>query len=144
MIEQEKFRRVARELIRIVHECDAGMKQGVFQYREEAQSGNPQRALGLLKRAVRLPYRVEARASEAVRKHGAARVNAALGAISTLTLADLQAVLEPLKNYSDLLVDRYRNQGWTAAQIASDIEASSADVDADEQVRIPQGYVDDM
>jgi hypothetical protein len=137
----EKKRRMAQALIKAVHECDAGMKQGVIYYRN-AQS--PAEALELLKRAARLPYRIEARAQALVAKYGAANVNAALATVSTLTLADLQAELDPLKAYSDTLKNHYQIGGWTKEQIAADIEANRADIDQDESAPIPGGYVDDF
>lgn len=141
MILEEKRNRMARAIIKLVHECDAGMKQGVKYYRNAV---NPAEKLNHLKRAARLPYRVEARIQALVTKYGAAQVNAALSQVSTLTLGDLQAELNPLKTYSDTLKDNYQSQGWTAEQIAQDIEANRADIDSDESAPIPTGYVDDM
>ena len=138
---QERQRRVAQAIIRAVHECDAGMKVGAGHYRN-AQS--QEEAIGLLKRAARLPYRVEARVAALVAKHGAAKINQALALVSTLTLADLQAELAPLKVYSDELKDKYQNQGWTLEQIAADIEATRADIDHDENAQIPPGYIDEF
>jgi hypothetical protein len=140
-IETEKRRRMALAVIKAVHECDAGMKQGVTYYRN---SQSPTEALELLKRAARLPYRVEARVQALVTKYGAATVNSALALVSDVTLADLQAELAPLKTYSDVLKDNYQNNSWTLEQIAADIEANRADIDQDESAPIPVGYVDDL
>jgi len=140
----EKNRRMALSIIRAVHECDAGMKQGVVYYRAAVASGNTVEALELLKRAARLPYRIESRVQPLVTKYGVANINNILAQVSNLTLADLQAELAPLKVYSDTLKDNYQNQGWTLEQIASDIETNRADIDREEAAPIPNGYVDDF
>jgi len=139
-LENEKKRRMALALIRAVHECDAGMKQGVVYYRN-AQT--PQEALDLLKRAARLPYRIEARAQALINKYGAAYLNSALSLVSSYTLSDLQSELAPLKIYSDTLKSNYL-AGATLDEIAADIEANRADIDQDESAPIPAGYVDDF
>jgi len=143
-LQAEKNRRMALAIIKAVHECDAGMKQGVVYYRDSVQRGDDVEALNHLKRAARLPFRVEARVQALVTKHTASVINSVLSQVSTLTLADLQAELNPLKAYSDTLKDNYQNQGWTAEQIASDIEANRANIDPDESAPIPGSYVDDM
>lgn len=135
---------MALAIIRLVHECDAGMKQGVKYYRHALQKGDTAEAADLLKRAARLPFRIESRVQALVTKYGAAAINAALSQVSTLTLSDLQAELDPLKTYSDTLKDNFQNQGWTQEQIALDIEANRADIDLDEQAPIPGDYVDDF
>lgn len=141
MLIEEKRNRMARAIIKIVHECDAGMKNGVQYYRNATTT---QEATGLLKRAARLPFRVEARIQALVTKYTAATVNVALFQVSTLTLSDLQAELASLKTYSDVLKDNFQNQGWTQEQIAADIEANRADIDQDETAPIPSGYTDDF
>lgn len=142
-IAQEKSRRMATAIIKAVHECDAGMRQGVVYYRNAVANNDPQ-ALDLLKRAARLPYRVEARVQALVTKYGAAAVNSALAEVLPVTLSDLSAELTPLKAYSDTLKDNYQNQGWTADDVANDIEATRATIDPDESAPIPAGYVDAM
>lgn len=137
----EKKRRMALALIKIVHECDAGMKQGVVYYRNAQSQAE---ALALLKRAARLPYRVEARAQSLVTKYGAANINAALALVSSETLETLNVELTRLKVYSDTLKAHYLNDGWTLEQIAIDIETNRADIDQDENAPIPAGYVDDF
>ena len=129
-------------MIRIVHECDVGMRLGVGYYRSSASAGRPD-ALDLLKRAARLPYRVEARIQEIVTKFGAAAVNAQLALVSGLSLADLQAELAPLKIYSDQIRTLYLG-GATLDEIADHIEANRAMIDPDEAVRIPTGYIDEF
>ena len=136
--------RMANEILRIVHECDAGMRNGVNYYRNALSQNNPTDALNMLKRAVRLPYRVEARIQSVIDKYGVAAVNSYLAVVSNLTVADLQAELAPLKVYSDTLTSHYQNDGWTQEQIASDIEANAGTVSEDELVPIPVSYVDDM
>jgi len=136
----EKKRRMAQAIIRAVHECDAGMKQGVVYYRN-AQT--PAEALELLKRAARLPYRIEARIQPLVTKYGTATINAALALVSTETLATLNAELTPLKTYSDQLKANYL-AGATLEEIAIDIETNRADIDYEEAAQIPPGYVDDF
>jgi len=143
MLAEEKQNRMARTIIKIVHECDAGMKQGVLYYRD-ALDRDPINAFDLLKRAARLPYRIEARVQALVTKYSASAVNTALAQVSTLTLSDLQTELAPLKVYSDTLKDNFQNQGWTQEQIATDIESNRADIDRDEAAVIPTGYADDF
>ena len=137
-----KQRRMATEMIRIVHECDVGMRLGAGYYRASVAVGHPD-ALDLLKRAARLPYRVEARIQTMITKFGAPSVNGALALVSTLTLTDLQNELAPLKIYSDALKSAYLG-GATLDQIADDIEANRAEVDPDERVVIPSGYIDEF
>lgn len=144
MLAEEKRNRMARAIIKVVHECDAGMKMGVRHYRDAQVSGRTAEATELLKRAARLPFRIEARIQDLVAKYSASAVNAALAQVSTLTLTDLQAELDPLKAYSDTLKDNFQNQGWTQEQIALDIETNRADIDQDESAPIPIGYVDDF
>ena len=136
------------EIVRIVHECDAGMRAGVRVWRNEVNHGNPN-AIDFLKRAVRLPYRVEARIQDQVTKYGASIINQALAQLApilgqAITLGDLASELNTLKTYSDTLKDNYLNQGWTAEQVAQDIEANAAQIDLDEKAPIPPAYVDDM
>lgn len=140
-LSEEKQRRMAFAIIKAVHECDAGMKQGIVYYRN---ASGPGEALGLLKRAARLPYRIEARVLALVATYTKPVLNAALAEVSTHTLASLQAELDPLKAYSDTLKDNFRNQGWTDEQIAADIEANRAEIDQDESMPIPVGYVDEF
>jgi hypothetical protein len=142
MFNEIKLRRMATEMIRIVHECDVGMRLGAGYYRSSAAAGHPD-ALDLLKRAARLPHRVEARIQTIITKHGAPAVNTALSLVSTLTLSDLQAELAPLKTYSDGLKTAYLG-GATLDEIADDIEANRAEVDPDERVAIPSGYTDEF
>jgi len=134
--------RMANSIIRIVHECDAGMKQGVQYYRAAVTAGDAVEATAQIKRAARLPHRVQARIQPLITKHGNAEMNAALALVSTQTLATINAELNPLKAYSDTLKDNFRNQGWTEAQIADDIDATRADIDTDEAAPIPLGYED--
>lgn len=140
-LSEEKNRRMALSIIKAVHECDAGMKQGIKYYRAET---NPTTKTELLKRAARLPYRVEARVQDLVTKHGSAAINSALSQVSTYTLTDLQNELAPLKTYSDTLKDNFQNQSWTEEQVATDIEANRLDIDTDEAAPIPVGYTDDF
>lgn len=140
-LQEEKGNRMARAIIKIVHECDAGMKQGVAYYRN---AHSPEEAFGQLQRAVRLPYRIEARVQELVTKHGASVINSVLAQVATVKLADLQAELAPLKTYSDVLKNHYQIDGWTQEQIAVDIETNRADIDQDESAPIPVGYTDDF
>ena len=139
-----KQKRMAVAMLDHVHNCDAAMKVSVGYYRNSLNNGDTSGATGHIKRAARLPYRVEARIQAMVAKHGAAYIDAALTRISDLRLADLAAELAPLKVYSDTLKDNFQNQGWTEEQIANDIEANRADVDRDEVVPIPVGYEDDI
>jgi len=141
---EEKNRRMALAIIKAVHECDAGMKQGVIYYRNAANRGQSLEATALLKRAARLPFRVEARVQALVTKHGASAINAVLAQVSTHTLASLQLELDPLKVYSDTLKDNFQNNGWTEEQIATDIESNRADIDQDEAAPIPVDYVDEF
>ena len=143
-MQQTTRERMAKRLIDVVHECDVGMRHGVAYYREAASRGQTVEALNLLKRAARLPYRVESRAQALVAKHGAATVNAALALVSTYTISDLQAELAPLKVYSDTLKDHYQIDGWTLDQIADDIELNASNLDSDEAAPVPVTYVDDM
>jgi len=143
MLQEIKWRRMANILIKVVHECDPAMKQSIRGYRS-ALTDPQANSTGELKRAARLPYRVEARVQALVTKHGKAKINKALALVSTLTLSDLQAELAPLKVYSDTLKDHYQNDGWTLDQIADDIELNRADIDKDEIVPIPVGYEDDL
>jgi len=133
---------MANAIIRIVHECDAGMKQGVVYYRSSLAAGDTVSATAHIKRAARLPYRTWARIEPLVTKHGNAGINAALALVSSQTLTTINAELNPLKAYSDTLKDNFRNQGWTEAQIADDIDANRADIDTDEAAPIPLGYED--
>jgi len=142
MLEEVRKKRIATEMIRIVHECDAGMKQGALYYRASAAAGHPD-AFNLLKRAARLPYRVEARIQALITKHGAAVVNLVLASVSSYTLSDLATELAPLKVYSDQLKADYL-AGATLDEIADDIEANRADINPDEGVPIPPAYVDEF
>ena len=144
MLAEIKKMRMANAIIRITHECDAGMKQGVKYYRAAVMVGDAVEATKQIKRAARLPYRVAARIQPLVTKHGNAAMNAALALVSTQTLASLNAELNPLKAYSDVLKDNFRNQGWTEAQIADDIDANRADIDTDESAPVPSGYIDEL
>jgi len=137
-----KYRRMANAIIRLVHECDAGMKQGVVYYRNAVAEGRD--GLNLLKRAARLPYRREAAIQALITTYSAATINAALALVSNLTLADLNAELTPLKIYSDTLKDHYQIDGWTLDQIATDIENNRSDIDKDEAAPLPLGYIDDF
>jgi hypothetical protein len=141
-INQIKQKRMATEMIRIVHECDAGMKQGVQYYRSSAAAGYPD-AQDLLRRAARLPYRVEARIQNVINTYGASNLNSALALVSTLTLADLAAELAPLKTYSDQIKSAYQG-GATLDEIADHIELNRADIDVDESVPVPPAYWDDF
>jgi len=143
MILEIKQRRMASEILRAVHECDAGMKQGVLYYRNAVTNGDAQ-ALGLLRRAVRLPFRVESRIQNLVTKYTASTINAALALVSSQKLSDLRAVLNPLKSYSDTLKDNYQNKGWTADQVATNVETNRANIDLDESAPIPVSYTDDF
>lgn len=140
---EEKNRRMAMAIIRVVHECDAGMRVGVTYYRTALARGDTVEATNLLKRAARLPYRVESRVQALVSKYGAAAINAALALVSSHTLTTLQAELAPLKTYSDTLRTNYQS-GATLDDIAADIETNAAQVDQDEAAPIPGDYVDDM
>lgn len=142
MLILEKNRRMALAIIRAVHECNAGMRQGVVYYRSAIAAGNSTEALGLLKRAARLPFRVEARVQSLVTKYGAAYINEALS-LHGATIAELQNELSPLKTYSDTLKANYQ-AGATADDIALDIETTAAQIDLDEAAPIPSGYVDNM
>ena len=158
-MQQTTRERMAKRLIDVVHECDVGMRHGIGYYRTAiakhanlVAAGAPQieidaaytEAFNLLRRAVRLPYRVEARAQALIDKHDAATVNAALALVSSYTLANLNAELAPLKVYSDTLKDHYQIDGWTLDQIADDIELNASNLDPDEAVLSPITYVDDM
>ena len=136
--------RMAREVIRIVHECDAGMRQGVLYYRNALARGETVEAFNLLKRAVRLPFRIESRVQALITKYNTAIINANLALVSSYTLSELNAELAPLKIYSDALKAHYQNDGWTLEQIAADIELNSATIDSDESAPIPDTYIDDM
>jgi len=140
MLTEIKNRRMAMEMIRIVHECDAGMRQGVEYYRVSARDGRPD-ATGLLARSARLPYRVEARIQAAVDKFGAPAINAALALVSNLTLADLGAELNPLKIYSDQ-ISAARASGVTLDEIADHIKLNRAPIDRDEVLPVPPAYED--
>ena len=154
---EEKKKRVALAIIRIVHEVDEGMRMGVRLYRSAANHAaslpnGPEKnaaeaeATALLKRAARLPYRVEARILNLINIGGwsVAQINNALALVSTETVAALQAHLDVLKTYSDVLKDNFQNQGWTESQIADDIEANRPMVDPMESVPLPVGYEDDF
>lgn len=155
-LQEEKRRRIARELIRLVHECEVGMKQGVRYYRSmsnaaAAAPNGPDKiaaeaeATNLLKRAVRLPFRVQAR-MQALISGGwtTQQLDNAIGLVSSLTWSDLTAELTSLKAYSETLRDNKQNQGWTEGQIAEDIEANGVSPDPEESVPIPPAYVDDF
>lgn len=132
----------ALKLLKLILECDAGMKQGIVYYRTAVANGSPQ-ALELLKRAVRLPYRIEARVQDAITKYGQATVNGWLTDNNCPNLATLQTMLAPYKTYSDTLKNNYQVLGWTEDQIASDIETNRENIDQ-EAFPIPPAYVDDL
>jgi len=143
MILEIKQIRMAESILKAVHECDAGMKQGVLYYRNAVANADPQ-AIGLLRRAARLPFRVESRIQALVTKYSAPEINAALALVSKQTLGTLRVELNTLKAYSETLRDNFQNQGWTVEQIAVDIETNRATIDADENAPIPTGYVDNF
>lgn len=156
-LQEEKRMRVARELIRIVHECEVGMRQGVRYFRAAQNHAAAQvpasqeetdallEATNLLKRAVRLPFRVEARMQALVGGGWTAQqLDNAIGLVSSLSWSDLTTEVTSLKAYSETLRDNKQNQGWTEIQIAEDIEANGMDIDSEEAVPVPIGYVDDF
>lgn len=132
----------ALRIIRLIIECDAGMKRGVQYWRASVASGNPQ-AFELLQRAVRLPYRIQNRVQNAVNRFTAPTVNTWLSDNNLPSLTQLQTQLQPFLDYSDLLRDRYQNQGWTEEQIAQDIEANREDIDP-EEFPWEETYTDDL
>jgi hypothetical protein len=142
MFNEIKQRRMATEMIRVVHECDVGMRLGAGYYRSSAASGRPD-AEDLLKRAARLPYRVEARIAKAIATYGIPALDSALALVSGLTMTDLAIELAPLKIYSDQ-IKTARQGGATLDEIADHIEANRAEVDPDERVAIPSGYTDEF
>lgn len=152
---EEKLRRIAARMRALVHECDAGMKQGVVYYRNAIAARDRAIAAGdsalaaqldieataLLKRAARLPYQREARIQAMITTYTAATLNAALAQLGAIRLSDLATELAPLKTYSDGLSVAYQG-GATLEQIAQDIETNRASIDVDESVPIPVGYED--
>jgi hypothetical protein len=153
---QQTHRRIALEIIRIVHECEVGMRNGVRYFRAnkniaDALTPGPDKdaaaleATNQLKRAVRLPYRVESRLNSVLEsRYTVAQLNNALALVSSHTVQALRTELQGLQVYSETLRDRKQNQGWTEAQVATDMEASLPLPDQLESVPIPLNYVDDF
>jgi len=158
-LQSEKFRRMGNNLIRVVHECNAGMRQGATYYRNaqaraDATTDPAEKAyweteaLNLLRRAARLPYRVEARFLALLQSNGGpytmAQINSMLAITGTgIVAADLNAELTPLKAFSDTLKTAYQG-GATLSEIADLIDANAEQIGQEESIPIPGNYVDDF
>lgn len=132
----------AAKIMTLVLYCDANMKEGVAIWRERVAAGDPQ-AFEWLQRAVRFPYRIQARIQDVVNRYTAPVVNQWLTDNNCPTLGTIATYLQPYLDYSDLLKDRYQLQGWTEEQIATDIETNREDIDP-ENIPIPGTYTDDF
>ena len=132
----------AAKIITMVLTCDAAMKRGVFYWRQAVAQENPQ-AFEYLQRAARLPYRLQNRIQEGINRFGASTINQWLSDNQLPSLGQLATQLQPYLDYSDLLRDRYQNQGWTEEQIATDIETNREDIDL-EDFPLSAGYTDDL
>jgi len=156
-LQTEKHERIAKVLIKAVHTCDVGMRQRVLYYRnaktmaDAATAANrpadaarfTQESRRLLGEAARLPFRVEDRLEEAIRKHSLNTVRLAIERVSTIRLADMRAELAPLKIYSNEL-RRLRREGAGDEEIAVHIETNRLPLDVDEDVRWSDTYEDDF
>lgn len=130
----------ALKLIRLALECEAGMNNGVNYWRNAVAAGDPD-AFETLKRAARLPYRITSRLQESINTYTQPVIVTWLADNNLPSLAQINTKLQPLRDYSDLLVDRYKNQGWTEDQIADDIQATMEAIDL-EQFAPEAGYTD--
>lgn len=118
-----------------------GMRRAVQDYNAQKIS-NPNQAILALKRAVDLPRRARIRIETAVSKYGLAKLQAAIAAEGTVTIAELNSALSDLETYASGLYNHYKTDGWTFDQIAADIEAN-IELESDQWVfPLPVGYKD--
>lgn len=132
----------AAKLVRMVVTIEASMRNGINYYRIAVSNDDPQ-ALGVLKRAVRLPYRIEDRIQHAIDIYGLSVIDGYLSEINGPTISQLRAILQPYKDYSDQLASDYTNTIKTESQIATDIELNCEQIDT-EEFPISPGYTDVM